>query len=394
MRTAAASICRRTLQLGVCAAALWLVARTLHLHDTVTLRDGSVATGRVTLGGEALTIAGGDGGVRQVAIAEVAHDSRGALQIEFGLLSVWRGNRHGLLLAGVLVWLIVPILQALRLHVLLRSQHVGMPWGASIRLAFAGNFLNYAAPLGSTAGDVYKAWYAAQRTTRRTEAAAVVLLDRAIGLFTLLLTVGVIALLSPAESRLAPLRAWLLTLSVAPLIGLLIYLAPGFRGSSLLRRLAARLPQRDRIRRIDATARALLGSPAALLTAVGVTLVLQVLCALSFACVAASVGLAVSGGAALDTYAYFSAGEIVKAIPGPPQGLGTVELAYCYFFDGLGGAAQIISAALLIRLVGLVCALPGVITAVGGLRAMAAQRPAPGTAGGTGERLGRPAVMA
>lgn len=375
MRAIAANICRRTLQLGLCAAAVWLVARTLHVQDAVTLRDGSVALGQVMLDREAVTLAGTDG-MRRIPVAELARDSHGAPQIEYGLLSVWRGNHHGLLLAGVLVWLIVPFLQAVRLHALLRSQGVGMSPGASIRLAFAGNFLNYAAPLGSTAGDVYKAWYAAQGTTRRTEAAAVVLLDRVIGLFTLLLTVGLIALLSPAESRLAPLRTWLLTLSALPLIGLLIYLAPGFRGSSHLRRLAARLPQRDRLRRIDATARALLGSPATLLIAVGVTLVLQVLCALSFACVAASVGLAVSGSSPLELYANFSAGEIVKAIPGPPQGLGTVELAYCYFFDALGGTSQIISAALLIRLVGLVCALPGVFTAIGGLRAMAAQRPA------------------
>ena len=78
-----------------------------------------------------------------------------------------------------------------------------------------------------------------------------------------------------------------------------------------------------------------------------------------FLLVALGLGFVIPATGLIDLYAYFSAGEIVKSIPGPPQGLGTMELAYRWFFGDWASASQIVSAALAIRLVGLVCALPG-----------------------------------
>jgi hypothetical protein len=91
MRTAAAILCRRTLQLGLCAAALWIVARTLQLQDSATLVDGSIATGRVTVDGDAVMIAGAEGDVRRVPVKDIARDSHGALRIESGLLCALPG---------------------------------------------------------------------------------------------------------------------------------------------------------------------------------------------------------------------------------------------------------------------------------------------------------------
>jgi uncharacterized protein (TIRG00374 family) len=285
------------------------------------------------------------------------------------LREIWLGSDRTMLATGTVVFLVVPLLQAVRLRWLLRLQQVEMGWRESIRLAFAGNFLNFAAPLGSTAGDVYKAWVAGRNTPRKTEAAATVFVDRGIGLATLLVSVGILAAASPFDSHLASLRPYFLTLLALLIGGGLVYVSPFARRWSLLPRIGERLPLVEHLKRIDATMRGLLSKPVTLLGAVLITLVLQVFAAAAFACVAFGLGLSILDTNPAEIYAYFSAGELVKAIPGPPQGLGTMELAYQFFFTGLGSTSQIVSAAVAMRLVNLVCALPGAaFVAEGGRR--------------------------
>lgn len=365
------------LRLALCGAALWLVVRGVSLHDTLTLSDAnSVLIGRVTDLGQRYHVDLRDGGQQMVAYADVARDADGRSLISRGLLSVWQASGKNLLLAGVGVFLLVPLLQAIRLKGLLAAQGIALGQRESIRLAFIGNFLNFAAPLGSTAGDVYKAWYATRGTTRKTEAASIVFLDRVLGLVVLLFSVGFIAVLAGAESRLAVMRPYLLSLIGLTLASVVLWALPIVRNSSLVRTLADRLPQRERLARIDQTAQRMLSAWRPLSGAVGVTLLLQICAALSFACIGAALGLHLGDSTPLATYAYFSTGEIVKALPGPPQGLGTMELAYNFFFAGLGSPAQIVAAAFAMRLVNLICALPGVLfLAAAGANRRAAWKP-------------------
>jgi uncharacterized protein (TIRG00374 family) len=316
--------------------------------------------------GEAYRVVAPSGDVRIVSRGDVARDRQGAPRVAYGLRSVWHRSDKILLAGGVAVFLAVPLLQGIRLHRLLRAQGIRVGWGTNIRLAFAGNFLNFAAPLGSTAGDVFKAYYVACHSDRRTEAATIVFLDRVLGLAVLLLSVGLIALLARTDSRLLALRPYLLSL-IGLLVGAgLLWAASWWWKPAAVRRVAARLPKLDQLRRIDATARAMLAQRRALMEAVGITLVLQTFAALAFIGVAQAVGLRVGEIGFLATYAYFSAGEIVKALPGPPQGLGTMELAYSFFFAGLGSPAQIVASAVAIRLVNLAWALPGIVLLVTG----------------------------
>ena len=373
-----------SLRLTLAGGALWLAISSVSLYDSVQLRDGARISGRIHETNGGLLVRRGDGETRLVAMNEVARDTQGNICVAYGLRSVCQNSAAGLLLAAVVVFLAVPLLQAARLRYLLRAEGTEMDWPASVRLAFVGNFLNFAAPLGSTAGDVYKAYDAARHTRRKTEAAATVFIDRAIGLGTLLVSVGLIAALAAADSRLAPLRAYVLSLVGLMTIGGVVWFSPAIRGWDIVRRLSARLPLSDQLRRIDSTARTLFTRPRVLLAAIGMTLALQIAAAAAFVCVAAGLGLRVNDASPLDLYAYFSAGELVKALPGPPQGLGTMELAYTYLFTGLGGAAQIVSAAFAIRLVNLVCSLPGIVLLMVGRRAAPgkAARIAPAALGG------------
>ena len=355
----AGMIAKTLLRYGVCGLAVWIALRSVAIDDSVVLTNHTMIHGTIIETADGFRVEKASAGTQIISREAVATDSDGTARVSYGVASVWRASNKWLLAAAIGVFLAVPLLQAVRLRALLAAQGVDLPLGEHVRLAFAGNFMNYAAPFGSTAGDVYKAFHVACRTERRVEGASIVLLDRAVGLGTLLVSVLLIACLAGPDSRLAPLRGYLLGLSAIGAILAVLYLTPAFRRLHFTQAIAARLPQRERLARVDRTARAMLARPGALVGAIGITLVLQILAAAAFLLIAAGLGFRIPTSALVDLYAYFSAGEIVKAIPGPPQGLGTMELAYRWFFSGWAGASQIVSAALAIRLVGLVCALPG-----------------------------------
>jgi uncharacterized membrane protein YbhN (UPF0104 family) len=87
-----------------------------------------------------------------------------------------------------LMWCGVPIfLGALRWREAMRVQGVRLPVGEVLRISLVAHFFN-AFLLGSTGGDVIKAWYASRlRENERTEAALTVVVDRLLGTLFLLL---------------------------------------------------------------------------------------------------------------------------------------------------------------------------------------------------------------
>lgn len=308
-----------------------------------------------------------------ICVAAVAWVARG---IDLGdLTGVWSRADKPLLLLALPIFLLTPLLQAARLRRLLAAQAIHIGWAESIRLAFAGNFMNFAAPIGSTTGDVFKAIYLGRRTERGWEAAAITFADRAVGLGTLLLCVTLIALLSGGDGRLAALRGYLTVLSLGLLAGAGLILWLPTQMSPRVSGWIERVPRHDALLRAARATRLLLASPRVLMLAVIDTLGIQVAAAASFLCIALALGFQIAPEEWLALYAFFSAGEIVKALPGPPQGLGTMEVAYSFFFSPWAGASQIVSAAIAIRLVNLICALPGAAFAIGSLAKAATSGP-------------------
>jgi uncharacterized protein (TIRG00374 family) len=366
MHTRTKKILANGLRITIGVVALWLVIRGVSLRDRVELRDG----GRSVVG--SITAAAGEvmvrssGGAEVFSLSEVAVDEHGAPQISYGLISQWHASQKRYLLAAVVVFGMVPFFQAKRIRDLLRVQRIDISFAHSLRISFAGNFLNFAAPLGSTAGDVFKAYYFSLHTSRKTEAMTIVFLDRLIGLVTLLLVVALITIFSYGDTRLAPLRSYMLAMLLLSLVAGVAYLSPAVRRLSICRRLASRLPMREQLRRIDHTTRDLVRQWKILAGAVGTTVVLQVVAAWSFLLVAIATGMTAGADHALEYFAYFSTGELIKALPGPPQGLGTMELAYGYLFSPFGDMSRILCAAFAIRVVMLLCSLPGAAVALTG----------------------------
>ncbi len=357
------------LRLAICVAALWFVIKGVTLRDRVELVDGTVVEGGITDDGEQVVVVLTGGKTQAFARSEVAADPDGAPKISYGLQSAWRNSRRGFLLLALLIHLPVVLPQALRFRWLLGVQGIDLSYWECLKLTLAGNFLNFAAPLGSNAGDVFKAYFASLHTKHKTEAVTTVLLDRIIGLSTLVLIVTVITTFSPSDSRLALIRPYLLAMVGLGIAVVIVYLSPWVRRIAKLQALLARLPVFGQLQRVDRTARTLARSVSTVAAAMLLTVFLQSLAMAAYFAVAVALRLEAGIGHLLEFFAYFYTGVVVQALPGPPQGLGTVELTYRYFFSQFGSPSQIVCMALAIRVVVLLCALPGLlITATGSYR--------------------------
>lgn len=236
-----------------------------------------------------------------------------------------------------------------------------------MKLSFAGNFLNFATPLGSNAGDVFKAYFVTTHTTRhKTEAATTIALDRAIGLGTLIACVAAITTFSASDSRLAEFRPYMLAVFGVGVAGVLAYLSPILRRHLIPWGWLSRLPMYEHLQRMDQAVRTLVSHKTIVVAAVLMTVVLQVMAIGAYFTVAVAMALDAHAGNVLEYYAYFYTGAVIQALPGPPQGLGTVELAYRYFLAPFGSPSQIVCVAFAVRVMVLACALPGLLVTVTG----------------------------
>lgn len=110
-----------------------------------------------------------------------------------GVMTMLRKAQWSHLIGALL--LIAPVypIQTLRWWLLMRCRGMQVPLSRAFRLVMVGSFFNYCMP-GTTGGDVIKAWYAARRSDRRTDAVMSVIFDRITGLLGLILLAGIAGL--------------------------------------------------------------------------------------------------------------------------------------------------------------------------------------------------------
>ncbi|NOX62401.1 MAG: flippase-like domain-containing protein [Chloroflexi bacterium] len=87
---------------------------------------------------------------------------------------------------GMLLLLGSMVLQAVRWWWLVRSQSIGISLSEAIRLSWMGQFFSVLLP-GATGGELVRAYYISQESATITSGVSTVLVDRAIGLYVLIL---------------------------------------------------------------------------------------------------------------------------------------------------------------------------------------------------------------
>jgi len=218
---------------------------------------------------------------------------------------------------------------AWRLAILIAPLGLHLTVGASLRLTLIGQFFSTFLP-GGTSGDVMKIYYAAQGNKgRRAEVATIILLDRAVGMFAMLLFP---LLLTPFFPRLvgssAGLRRilWFAAMIAAGMLaGFLLCLSTRVRNSRPLLWIFRNMPLGGYAERMFDALHGFGRHPAALLASAGISLVGHAVTAATVLVLAVATGGAVHS---LESSLLVPIGFLANTLPLTPGGLGVGEAAF------------------------------------------------------------------
>lgn len=285
-----------------------------------------------------------------------------------GLFPAWR-----LSLAAVALVVADLALMAWRLRVLFRPQRLLLSRGDALRLTFVGSFFSNFLP-GRAGGDLAKIFYASKENAgRRPEIIAILLLDRAIGLFSLLLLPLLMLPFFPGLMRFDAIRIAIAIMSLLA-VGMIVALLCGLFAPAFLARWGAgarRIPGKELFGRLLKTVSSYrehswtLG--AALLLSLGANLILVG---------TLLIGVVVVDPAGLDARLLVLApiGQVVNSLPLTPGGLGVGESAFQALF-GLVGVTSGASALICWRIWNFIASLAGLIFYLRGFRARIPMQP-------------------
>lgn len=228
----------------------------------------------------------------------------------------------------------------IRWRMILHVQGLDIKFARASSIFFVGMFFN-AFMLGSTGGDVIKAWYAAHETHhKKAEAVATVVVDRIIGLLALF----VIALIMMAiyhhrvfdDLRLRTFAIITLAVVVVTAGGTALTFWRGFADKLPgLRAQLKRLPRYDTMRRMVEACRVYATHPAVLLKTVLISFGVHFAAMISIIFVGKGLGI-ISQNGAIDYFLYLPIINSVTAIPISISGFGVRELMYAEMFGEVG----------------------------------------------------------
>lgn len=230
-----------------------------------------------------------------------------------------------LVFMGLTIWL-----GLLRWRMVLRLQGLHLSLMRTAEISLVAHFFN-SFLLGSTGGDLLKAYYVARETHhRKTEAVMTVLVDRLVGLFTMLLFGCLMMLpnlgLLSRHGRLAAL-AWLVVamMTGCGAVGVLFFWGGLSARWPQIRIWFNRLPKAQLLERALEACRLFGRHPGFLGRMLAVSMVLNVCCVLQIMVLSRGLGLVI------PTIALFVIVPIivcVSALPITPSGLGVRENLY------------------------------------------------------------------
>jgi hypothetical protein len=290
-----------------------------------------------------------------------------------GIASTLATANKWLLVVAVVVFPINLAIVGARLWFLLRLQGIYLRLWEMIRLTFLGQFFNMVVP-GTVGGDVVKAWYICKHTPRAPAVLVSIFVDRLMGLVELVLMAGVmlsLVLLTGRESvdRMESSIVTVLVVLGIVTVAVAFLLSRRLRQAMHLQRFYQKLPIAHHIDAAGKAVRIYRRRMGALLQAVLVTFGAHVLFVTSFALMGMALHIDVPF---YLYYVYIPLIYIIGAVPITPGGLGLVEKLYVTFFVTAAAsgstttATQVVTLAMLARLLPVFWGLPGLLVAITG----------------------------
>jgi uncharacterized protein (TIRG00374 family) len=298
-----------------------------------------------------------------IAETDVLGAAGAATTAPFTLLPSWR-TMLGSLDAGKLVWAVLAFgpalfLMAIRLQVLLVSSGVRVPFFTLVRLHYMGFFFNSFMP-GGAGGDIIKAVYLLRHSNDKETAATMIFVDRVIGVLGLLVLGGTVVLFARIEGVGFEIAA----VSLALAVGSIFFFSAWFRKLVRYDAIISRLPRAVIFKKVDAALLSLRDQKRALVTALALTIALQLLEVFGLYLAGQALGLTRA------TFAHYVAfvpiGYLANAIPLSFGGIGLMEGALLKLFRdaGVATAAQGFMLGVLARLIVLIWSLLGALSAL------------------------------
>lgn len=255
-----------------------------------------------------------------------------------GMLHAWP-----ITLVAFLLLLVDMMVTSSRLCVLLAARGMHLSVLGSTKLTLIGFFFNLCLP-GSTGGDLMKIYYATEGNRgRRTEVTTIILLDRASGMFALMIWPLLVAPFFPELLAkvpvLKPLLGGAAIVAVVLLVSFLLAWSRWLKQSALLQWLFRRLPLGSYLERVYETVHAYRNHPGAVLASVGISLVAHTM---SVGVTMLAIAAVNPAGAAWPMAVLIPLGHLANTVPLTPGGLGVGEAAFNKLFSmaGLTGGAE------------------------------------------------------
>ena len=252
------------------------------------------------------------------------------------LWSTLRSIAPGPFVASVLIVGLAVAIGVVRWRQLLRATGFDLNVGRATEISFVALFFN-SLMLGTVGGDAMKAYYAARETHhRKTEAVVTVLVDRVIGLWAMLVFAAVMILPNWQLLRAPGLLRSIVGVLLLMTLGATGFVFIAFRGGvskrfSSARDWLKRLPKGQWLERLLDACRAYGKQPKALLSAMVLSMTLNVLCVTQFWVLANALHLNVS----FLTLSLIAPTIVcLSALPISPSGIGIREYLFVQLLAG------------------------------------------------------------
>lgn len=278
------------------------------------------------------------------------------------------------IMAAVGFFILGNMIVALRWFLLLRTQSHEISFSTCLKIHFLGLFYTNLM-LSSVTGDLFRMWYITHHTSRRLESVFSVVMDRLVGLASLIILVFMVYLLIPLDESYGGIRIsadirigdwivehWKILLSCMGILVFclgLVMVVPGFR-TRVVRKSG---PVVSRICRILHALRIYGSRPDILLPALVMTMVAQTLPIFGYWMIGYSAGIDI------PMKYYFLFFPVGWAISTLPINIGVVEGGLVYLFTRIPSVSfqQALVLAVCQRVIGLIGSIPGIFVHLSGL---------------------------